>query len=231
MMFKSKIKRLIFFLSPFNPRTLCILRFEFGNLFQRFKNAVNPLYHFKLMRLTKMSGLKVNVGSGGNGREGWINIDARCTHRDIYIAYDIRRRLPFKNGQVQYLFAEHVIEHLDFRDDISEVFKEFHRILQPGGKLRIIVPDGERFIKAYASGDNLKWQGLGWDLKQLPGDIYTPMHVINHIFHQGGEHLFAYDFETLKFALTRDGFKEVRKTEYLSGTPDLCIDEPTQRAY
>src|SRR5580704_9071605 len=113
---------------PVNRRTFDILRFELGCLTQRLYNAVNPRYHAKLRALKTREGVSVNLGSGGKGLNGWINIDAR-PFRDTYIAYDIRRLLPFSAGQVIRIMAEHVVEHLDFREDIPQVFSEFYRIL------------------------------------------------------------------------------------------------------
>lgn len=185
---------------PVNRRTFDILRFELGCIWQRMANACSPRYHGRIARLRAGSGLSVNFGSGGKGLAGWINIDARPNHADIYIAYDMRRPLPFGDGQVRRIFAEHVVEHLDFRDDIPNVFREFHRVLEPGGVVRIVVPDAERFMAAYVSRSPAAFAALGWDLERLPADIHTPVHVINHIFHQNGEHLFGWDFETMRFA-------------------------------
>ena len=76
------------------------------------------------------------------------------------------------------------------------------------------------------------WRKLGWNVDRLPDDIYTPMHVINHIFHQGGEHLFAYDFETLKWALNRAGFPTVLRQSFgTSIDSELAIDRENHRPY
>jgi len=193
---------------------------------------MNPRYHTRLLRLRRVSELSVNIGSGGAGLPGWINIDARSHHRDNYIAYDIRRPLPFKNGQVKRIFAEHVVEHIDFRDDVPAVFREFYRVLEPGGVVRIIVPDLARFLSAYVRKSPEEFTALGWDLNELPPDIYTPMHVVNHMFHQNGEHLFGWDFETFEFALRRSGFDEVRKQSFrVSADPDLAIDQAHHAPY
>lgn len=53
---------------------------------------------------------------------------------------DLREDLPFPNEHVQYVFAEHVIEHLSFRDGIH-FLTECHRILNKGGVLRFSFPD------------------------------------------------------------------------------------------
>lgn len=87
-------------------------------------------------------------------------------------------------------------------------------------------------MEAYLSGSDAKWKELGWSLDELPRDIYTPMHILNHIFHQDGEHHFAYDFHTLSFVLKRAGFAEVVQQEFgKSEDPDLTLDMPTHRAY
>lgn len=217
---------------PINRRTFDILRFELGCAVQRLKNICSPSYHRKIAKLRGLNDLSVNFGSGGYGLPGWINIDARSTHKDTYIAYDMRRPLPFKDNQVRRILAEHVIEHIDFRDDIPNVFKEFHRILQPGGTVRIIVPDAERFLSAYTHRSEREFADLDWDLGNMPSDIYTPMHIINHIFHQGGEHLFAWDFETMAFALKRAGFDAIKKQSFrVSDDPDLAIDRQQHAAY
>lgn len=152
--------------------------------------------------------------------------------RDTTLCLDVRRKLPLANSSVARIFAEHVIEHMDFRSDIPEILKDRHRVMQVGAVLRIVVPDAQRFAQAYASGDNNRWRELGWDLDKLPSDIYTGMHVMNHIFHQSGEHLFAYDFETLAWALRQAGFNTIERMSYRnSRDPLLAIDQPNHEPY
>ena len=42
----------------------------------------------------------------------------------------------------------------------------------------------------------------------------TRMEHINYHFRQGGEHRFAYDFETLKYVLEKAGFIQVRRRDF-----------------
>ena len=232
MRLKQSLGRWLIPRLPGGRRTFDILRFEAGSLWQRACNGLNPAYHRRLRALRKMPAISLNVGSGGRGLPGWINIDARPAHADIYVAFDIRRRLPLRDGQAERIFAEHVIEHLDFRDDVANVFREFHRVLRPGGVVRIIVPDAERFLRAYVSRSAGEFAALGWDMTNLPGDIFTPMHIVNHVFHQGGEHLFGWDFETMQFMIARAGFTGIVKQSYkVSLDPQLAIDQPNHQPY
>ncbi len=216
---------------PVNRRTFDILRHEFRGWQTRTFNLLSPGYRARVRRLRNRRGLSVNVGSGGKGLDSWVNIEL-YRMRDTTLCLDVRRRLPLADGSVRRLIAEHVVEHIDFRTDVPAVFRDWHRVLEPGGVVRVVVPDGRRFLEAYVLADNARWRDLGWDTENLPGDICTPMHVINHIFHQSGEHLFAYDFETLKWALQQAGFSTVEQTSFrVSRDPELVIDQENHAPY
>jgi|SRR6516225_2690615 predicted SAM-dependent methyltransferase len=220
---KSRIGSKVLPLLPMNRRTFDILRHELNAVRTRITNTVNPFYHLRVRRLRLRQDLSLNLGSGGKGQSGWINIEL-IKHRDTTLCLDIRRPLPFADNSVIRILAEHVVEHIDFRHDLPIALSDWHRVLRPGGIVRIVVPDARRFLEAYVSGDSTLWRSLGW--YPLPDDIYSPMHAINHIFHQSGEHLFAYDFETLAIALNRVGFKKIEEMSFRkSHDQELAIDQ------
>jgi predicted SAM-dependent methyltransferase len=228
---KSKIGAILLPMLPVNRRTFDVLRYELQAQLTCMTNALNPLYHVKVHRLHSRRDLSLNVGSGGRGLPGWVNVEL-VRMRDTTLCLDVRRRLPFADGSVARLLAEHVVEHMDFRADVPAVFADWHRILKAGGVLRIIVPDAKRFLEAYVDGDASLWSALGWDLYDMPADIFTPMHIVNHVFHQSGEHLFGYDFETLAWALHQAGFRTVEQMSYRrSHDPDLAIDQENHAPY
>lgn len=229
---KQKMGQFLIPKLPISRRSFDILRFELACQVQRLRNAINPSYHRKLRELRKRSGLSINLGSSGYGLPGWVNIDAVSRHTGLFIAYDIRRPLPFRTGQVKRLLAEHVVEHLDFRDEIPRLFREMYRVLEAGGVARIIVPDAARYMAAYVRRSEDEFAVLGWNLHELPPDIYTAMHIVNHVFHQGGEHLFGWDFETMQFALRRAGFTSVERRQFReSADPALAIDREEHKFY
>lgn len=216
---------------PFGRRTLNILRYEFRFARQRWQNAWLPWRRAHIGKLRSMRGLLVNVGSGGRGLPDWINFDASPHHADLYCTHDVRRPLPLADSSVKGLIAEHVIEHLDFHDDVPQVFADFHRVLKPGGVARIIVPDVARFMRAYLERSPAQWAQLGF-AKGLPSDMCTSMELVNHVFHQGGEHCFGWDYETMEHSLRKAGFSQVVQQHFgRSLLPELAIDQPNHAPY
>jgi len=92
--------------------------------------------------------------------------------------------------------------------------QECKRVLKKGAVLRIVVPDVEKFIIAYATNDKTFWKVLGYDPENLPQGFDTKIAVLNHIFRQDGEHKYAYDFEGLSYLLKKYGFNNITRQEY-----------------
>lgn len=77
---------------------------------------------------------KVQFGCGSNRLDGWENYD---------IEIDITKPLPFGNESVDFIFIEHLIEHISHQEAFG-FLQETHRILKPDGVIRIAFPDLER---------------------------------------------------------------------------------------
>jgi predicted SAM-dependent methyltransferase len=143
------------------------------------------------------TGLLVNLGAGDAGLPGWINVD-RASAPNVNCICDARKRLPFEQRSVKGIFTEHFVEHLDYGEEVPHFLSECHRVLQTGGVIRIIVPDAERYIRAYVTGG---WEPIA-SVRPLASDrtdihfsvkYNTRMELINVVFRQWEEHKFAYD--------------------------------------
>jgi predicted SAM-dependent methyltransferase len=77
-----------------------------------------------------MSELKVQFGCGSNILDGWRNHDSDA---------NICGRLPYNDNVVDFILIEHCLEHVNCADGFR-FLKEAHRILKPGGTLRVCVP-------------------------------------------------------------------------------------------
>jgi predicted SAM-dependent methyltransferase len=89
----------------------------------------------------------VNLGCGSVFHRDWINLDS-IPATDIVRRWDIRKPLPFETGQIDVCYASHVLEHLP-RSNASDLLRECHRVLIPGGVIRLAVPDLESIASAY----------------------------------------------------------------------------------
>lgn len=97
--------------------------------------------------------IKVQFGCGENKLPGWQNHDSEV---------DICKRLPFDDNSVNFVFTEHVIEHIG-GPDAMRFFLECHRILKPGGVVRTAVPDLERFYRLATDAHIRMQHGFGAD--------------------------------------------------------------------
>ena len=98
-------------------------------------------------------------------------------------------------------------------------------MLQKYGVLRVIVPDAERYLRAYCELDTEF-------LRSARTDAELRMEAVNRVFRENGFHKYAYDFETMKHLLERAGFSEVRRSEFRSSAYqelNVDLDEPQRR--
>ncbi len=172
----------------------------------------------------------VNVACGPHLVSGFFNIDLRPCARDV-MPWDCRRSLPLGDGGAAGIRAEHFVEHLDPRDELPQFLSDCHRALRTGGVLRIIVPDAERFLRAYCRSDVEGFRDLEVP-DPFPGDLPTRMDVVNHVFHQWHEHRWAYDYETLAHRLRAAGFSRVERSSFAQSLDTrLACDRPVHKPY
>lgn len=224
-----------------------------GGPWRRFRARILPAHVYKpLVKELYFAGLRfrtrglaskyesskdllVNLGCGGNGALGWVNVDG-YPGPNVNCVCDCRTKLPFPDGSARGIFSEHFFEHLDYTDEVPSFLAECLRVLRPGGVIRIVVPDAGKYLRAYCTE--------GWeDLTRLrglhPGGMdpwmgcayHTKMELVNMVFRQGTEHKWAYDGETLCFLLSYFGFVEPRPCAYRqSQLPELAIDQDVRRS-
>jgi SAM-dependent methyltransferase len=66
------------------------------------------------------------------------------------VIHDLRKPLPWDDGQFEAVYASHLLEHLTW-GDAAQLLRESRRVLAPGGACRIVVPDLQFFVSDYQS--------------------------------------------------------------------------------
>jgi len=186
---------------------------------QRFKDAVFStaapftrlshgvwrlrLGHSVPSRLRKGSDQRVwiNLGSGASPYPQFVNVDINLARRpDMWL--DVRQGLPFVGGTVDAIYTRHVLEHF-YHDELMRVLAECHRVLRPGGGMRVMVPSLEVACRAYLEGDDSVLMTFPRPYRSRGG------RAVNLLFCDG-QHRMGFDFSLMHELLEDAGFTDIQ---------------------
>ncbi len=181
------------------------------------RKALRPVWRIKYMiskpEIPKNADGKVylNLGSGNFTSPEFVNVDAvpfRHTHK----VGDILDLSEFPSNSVDMIYASHVIEHIN-RDQLIRAFKEWLRVLKPGGFLRFGVPHFDSLVEIYNLSGK-KVESIEGQLMGQGGNGYDDHHSIWN---------FAYAEKLLRVAGFKGDIKlwDVNNAEHHSFT-DKC---------
>lgn len=154
--------------------------------------------------------MKLHLGCGPRHIPGFIHIDAiEYPHVDHVATID---NLSFiGNDSVELIYTCHVLEHFR-RKDVARVVREWWRVLTPGGKLRVSVPDFARLCDVYQKSQ---------DINQVIGPIFGRQDYLYNI------HYNVFDETSLRALLTDCGYSDVRRYDWRD-TEHADIDDYSQ---
>lgn len=107
-----------------------------------------------------MSEIKLNIGAGSTVIEGFTAIDRKLGTEAFPLKYP--------DGSVSEIRASHILEHLSFAD-VPKALEEWRRVLKPGGRLRVAVPDAKRLLESIDNTGNWAYCLMGG---QIDGDDF-----------------------------------------------------------
>jgi predicted SAM-dependent methyltransferase len=152
---------------------------------------------------------KLHIGCGRNYIPGWTNLDLFSSVKaDVYA--DIAA-LPFDRGSFDLVYASHVLEHTH-RFAVVATLSHWRSLLNPGGILRLAVPDFAAVVQ---------WYNRTGNLDDVMGLLYgrQDMHL--------NRHTVAFDENTLRRDLVRAGFETVRRWDWRE-TEHAAFDDYSQ---
>lgn len=161
--------------------------------------------------LKKNAVRKLQIGAQSNSIEGWLNVD--ILPKENTVAYmDATEPFPLENNSLDYIFSEHMIEHVTYEGG-AKMLRECYRTLKPGGKIRIATPDLQTVAKVLTDSHEPAVQRyIRFYVDRFVGPTvpYDPAQMVNILFYQFG-HQFIYNESSLSQALQQAGFTQVRR--------------------
>lgn len=149
----------------------------------------------------------------------------RVDGESLFARLDIGEPLPFADNSVDWVYAEHLLEHVTPRVALGWL-TEVRRILSPGGLLRLSTPDLAKYVQGYQDGQafyakhrrRLSLMRVGPPMPERKAFMF------NQIFYLYG-HRWIYDLDEARFILGQAGFaaQDVRSSAYQQGArPDVA---------
>lgn len=182
---------------------------------------------FQLNKLAITPKRYLNISCGPNITKEFINLDYHW-RPTLDICWDITRGIPINENFMKGIFTEHCLEHVSF-SSCQKVINDFYGILQPGGIVRIVVPDAEIYIDLYTKSKLGEVVEFSDSTVQEIETGFTPIMAVNQVFRNHG-HLFAYDYETLSMMLSKEGFVSITKESFMKGRDNaLLIDSDSRK--
>lgn len=140
--------------------------------------------------------MKLDLGGGNERLPGWTVVDL-YTNTDI--KDDIRTLATVGDNTIEELRAFHSLEHLG-KSEILPALTNWYRVLQPGGKLTLMVPDLPsvilNWLEAYRNDPTVIW---GWETQTIFGNQEHP----------GEFHKWGFDEISLRIYLADAGFSNI----------------------
>ena len=128
-----------------------------------------------------MTEIKLNIGAGSTVIEGFTPIDRKLGTEAF--------PLPYADGSVDEIRASHILEHFTF-GDASKAMEEWSRVLKPGGRIRISVPDVDKVLK-----------------DETPNRLF---YLMGGQMHADDIHKSAYDRNRLTALMQQNGLKQIK---------------------
>jgi predicted SAM-dependent methyltransferase len=153
---------------------------------------------------------KLHIGCGDNELRGWLNTELCPRGSQIFL--DATRRFPFPDNTFNYVYSEHMIEHISLRDAES-MLAECFRVLAPGGVVRMVTPDLD-FLTALLRPEPDARLRAYIDYSVGAHRIYAPnadgISVFNNFVRAWG-HQYIHSADSLGTLLERAGFTQIER--------------------
>ena len=143
---------------------------------------------------------------------GWSTLDLVAGPGVDYVG-DCAQLAQFETNSIEALYASHVLEHVPYAR-LPATLEEWHRVLLPGGKIMVAVPDmnilAQLFVKPDVKGaDKVLLMQMMFGGQADDTDF----------------HCIGFDLEILGVHLHMAGFEDIRRVPGFGLFPDSSVQD------
>ena len=196
--------------------------------------------------INQMNNKYVQYGCGWyphNAPKSWRNFDASPTLRLERIPIlgrfnrknetrfpqnveygDIVHGLPLTDNSCKGVYCAHVLEHLSL-EDFRKAVRNSHKILEPGGTFRFVVPDLEYYIQKYISDPTYE-SAMNFMQNTILGKEKRNRNIKEFVIEWIGnsQHLWMWDYKSLRHELGQAGFFEIRRAKFADSVDPMFAE-------
>ncbi len=190
--------------------------------YQQAKTRVKRLKskHLISTYLSETEEPMLNIGTGVNVLEGWLNTDLYPQNSNIaeVVYLDASIKFPFKDATFNYIYSEHIFEHLHFEDSCN-MLSECYRVLKPNGVMRLALPHID-FLKGLYENPEARVNSAYIEFskkhfipeftKVIGESNHYNIYVINNFYRNWG-HQVIHSFDTLKELVEKFKFRSIER--------------------
>jgi predicted SAM-dependent methyltransferase len=144
---------------------------------------------------------KMQLGAGQNKLDTWFNTDYFPRNEIFFL--DATSKIPAPSNSFDYIFSEHHIEHIHYKD-AKFMVSEILRVLKPGGVFRVCTPDLKTYLNAYSAVNPMEDRFVNETIEDwIKSGFYNAKKY---------EHKFIYDTQTLEKLLINAGFSKAQQS-------------------
>lgn len=156
---------------------------------------------------------KLHIGCSDHILDGWLNTDI-SPQFPFVLRLDASQPFPLGNDEFDYIFSEHMIEHILYPQGM-QMLSECYRVLRKNGRVRISTPNLNFLIDLYKEEKtDLQKNYIKWATDQFirSAPWYDELFVINNFVRDWG-HKFIYNEKILAASLRKVGFSKILRCE------------------
>lgn len=200
--------------------------------------------------------VRVNLGSGPYAQPGWHNLDYSWSlllsrapllrtvlHRlgvlgeqhlvhwsPLVTRVDLRKRLPYRDGEVHAIYSSHALEHL-YLADAQRLLGECCRVLGRGEVIRLALPDFGQIVLEFSKNPGMSGMDVQKRINSHPRNRPTGKARIREAL-SGSYHRWQPTRDLVESMLSTAGFEQIEFCPFRQGElPDVQTIETREASF